>query len=85
MSNLNKPITSLNTAKPAVKAVVKYLTVQFLAGNQYATARVELLDVDGKVNAAHDVAFTEAELASWGADDTFVLTLALQKLGLTQA
>lgn len=82
MSNLNKPITSLNTAKPAVRAVVKYVTVQFLAGNQYATARVELLDVDGKVNAAHDVAFTEVELSTWGASDTVVLNLALAKLSI---
>lgn len=82
MSKLNKNLTTaVNTAKPATRAVVQYVIVNFLDGNQYATARVNLLDVDGKVNASHDVAFTEAELASWGANDTVVLNAALTKLG----
>lgn len=83
MSQLNKTLTTpVNTAKPATRAVMQYVIVNFLPNGNYATARVNLLDADGKINVSHDVAFTEAELASWGANDNVVLNLALAKLGM---
>jgi hypothetical protein len=82
MSKLNKNITPRTIGKPATRAVCQYVNVQFLNNAEYATARINLLDVDGRVVASHDVAFTEAELSAWGTDDTFVLNLALSKLGI---
>lgn len=79
------PIQPSNTSKPAVEAKLKFVNTLFQPGDGYAFAHVELFDEDGLTVAQHQVQFTEAELADWGTDDSFVLTLALQKLGLTQA
>ena len=83
--NLQTPITPVPSSKPAVEAICQYVLVQFGEGEQYAYARILLNDKDGSTVASHQVNVTEEELANWGTDDTFVLTLALQKLGLTEA
>jgi hypothetical protein len=82
MSKLKKNITPRNIGKPARRAVCQNVTINFLNGSEYASARINLLDEDNRVVAAHDVNFTEAELESWGSDDDFVLNLALSKLGV---
>lgn len=79
------PITPAITNKPAVTANLKFVTITFLPNEHYGYAHLELIDEDGMAVAQQQVQFTEAELADWGTNDTFVLTLALQKLGLTQA
>lgn len=83
--HLETPIQPTPTNKPAIEAKLKFVTTLFQPGLNYAFAHVELFDEDGATVAQHQVQFTEAELADWGTDDTFVLNLALQKLGLTQA
>lgn len=82
---LQTPIQPTNATKPAVEAVMRFVTITFKPEEQYAYCHLELYDEDNVPVAQHQVQFTEAELADWGTDDTFVLTLALQKLGLTQA
>lgn len=80
--NLQTPITPVETSKPAVEALCQYVLVQFGEGEQYANCRVILNDEDGSTVASHQVNFTEEELSGWGTDDTFVLDLALTKLGI---
>lgn len=80
--NLQTPITPVPSSKPAVEAICQYVLVQFGEGEQYAYARILLNDEDGTNVAAHQVYFTEEELSGWGTDDTFVLDLALTKLGI---
>lgn len=80
--NLQTPIQPVETSKPAVEALCQYVLVQFGEGEQYANCRVILNDEDGTTVATHEVKFTEEELAGWGTDDTFVLDLALTKLGI---
>jgi hypothetical protein len=82
MSKLNKNITPRTIGKPARRAVCQNVTINFLNGAEYASARINLLDEDNRVVASHDVAFTEVELDGWGSDDNFVLNLALTKLGI---
>lgn len=82
---LETPITPVNASKLATQAILKFVTVTFNQNDSYAFAHVDLQDEDGASVAQRQVGFTEKELANWGADDTFVLTLALQKLGLTEA
>lgn len=82
---LQTTIQPANANKPAVEALLRFVTITFKANDSYAYAHVELFDEDNVSVAQHQVQFTEAELADWGTDDTFVLNLALQKLGLTQA
>ena len=82
MSKLKKNITPRNIGKPARRAVCQNVTINFLNGSEYASARIHLVDEDNRVVAAHDVNFTEAELEAWGTDDDFVLNLALTKLGV---
>lgn len=81
--NLHQPIEPTQTAKPAVNAAVQYVIVNFRP-EEWATIRLLLLDEDGNANAAHDVVMTEQESALWEGDDTYVITLALQKLGLSE-
>ena len=82
MSTLATAITPTPTAKPAVKAICQYVIISFAEGIDYATARINFADEDGRINVAHDVQFTAEELANWGHDDSVVLSLALAKLGL---
>lgn len=82
---LQTPIQPASTTKPATEAKMRGVIVTFGPNESYAYAHIELFDEDGETVAQQQVQFTEGELADWGTDDTFVLTLALQKLGLTQA
>jgi hypothetical protein len=82
MSTLTTNIKPTATAKPAVKAICQYVILSFAEGLDYATARINFADEDGRINVAHDVQFTAEELANWGQDDRIVLSLALAKLGL---
>lgn len=79
--NLSQPIASVQIQKPAVKAAVQYVIVNFDA-KEWATIRLLLLDADGNAIAAHDVPMTLAESQAWAGDDKYVLTLALKKLGI---
>lgn len=79
--NLSQPIASVQIQKPAVKAAVQYVIVNFDA-NEWATIRLLLLDADGNAIAAHDVPMTLQESASWTGGDEYVLKLALGKLGM---
>lgn len=76
-----KPTT---VAKPVIKATVQYVLVQFQP-TEWATIRVNLLDEDGRIMQAHDVPMTVEESQSWTGDDTYVLNIALQKLGINIA
>lgn len=80
--NLQTPIQPVPSSKPAVEAICQFVVVQFGEGEQYAYSRILLNDEDGTTVATHEVKFTEEELAGWGTDDTFVLDLALTKLGI---
>lgn len=80
--NLQTPIQPVPSSKPAVEAICQFVVVQFGEGDQYAYARLLLNDEDGSTVATHQVNFTEEELAGWGADDTYVINLALDKLGI---
>lgn len=71
-------------AKPATKAAVQYVLVQFQAA-EWATIRVNLLDEDDRALQAYDVPMTLQESKAWKGDDTYVLNLALSKLGLIVA
>lgn len=82
MSELKATITPRTIGKPARRAVCQNVTINFLNGAEYASARINLLDEDDRVVASHDVSFTESELEKWGSDDSFVLNLALSKLGI---
>jgi hypothetical protein len=79
--HLHQQITSTPVVKPAIKAAVQYVIVNF-GETEWATARVLLLDEDNNAIAAHDVAITVEESEQWQGDDAYVLALALQKLGL---
>lgn len=80
--NLETPIQPVTTSKPATIAVCQFVIVQFGEGDQYANCRILLNDEDGTIVASHQVNFTAEELAGWGADDAFVINLALTKLGI---
>lgn len=80
--NLQTPIQPVATSKPAVEALCQYVLVQFGEGDQYANCRILLNDEDGSTVVSHQVYFTEEELSGWGTDDTFVINLALDKLGI---
>lgn len=75
--NIQPPLVS----KPVVTAAVQYVNVKFVP-SEWATIRVIFLDEDGKIVIAHDVTMTLEESQLWLGDDTYVLNLALQKLGI---
>jgi len=79
MSTLETPITPVATSKLAVKAQIQYVIVNFTDGENYALARLNFVDEDGRINVAYDVSFTAEELADWGNDDQIVLAKALAK------
>lgn len=79
MSTLETPITPVATNKPAVKAQIQYVIVNFTDDEDYANARLNFVDEDGRINVAYDVNFTADELADWGNDDQIVLAKALAK------
>lgn len=81
---LHKPIEQIAVQKPAVNAAVQYMMVNF-GVEEWATIRVLLLDEDGLAVAAHDVVMTEEESHAWEGSDIYVLTLALEKLGISSA
>lgn len=74
-------ITPTEVVKPAVKAELHKVIFEFMP-NKYAYAVVILLDEDNKPLEMKQVEFTLEEMNDWGQDDTYVLTLALQKLGM---
>ncbi len=80
--NLQTPIQPVETSKPATVALCQFVIVNFGEGDQYAHCRILLNDEDGSTVASHQVNFTAEELAGWGTDDTFVINLALDKLGI---
>lgn len=79
--HLHQQINSTPVVKPAIKAALQYVIVNF-GESEWGTARVLLLDEDNNAIAAHDVAITAEESEGWQGDDAFILSLALQKLGL---
>jgi hypothetical protein len=78
--NIN--IQPIQTSKPAVKAVMNFVIIEF-SSDKYAYGRLSLLDEDNTIVSVNDVDFTLEELNSWGMDDNYVLELALQKLGIS--
>ena len=80
--NLHKPIAPVTTQKPAVKAAVQYVVVNFKP-DEWATIRLLLLDEDNNAIAAHDVPMTSEESALWTGDDAYVLSLATMKLNIS--
>ncbi len=82
---LQTPIEPVATSKPAVTAVCNYVHIQFGSGDEYANACIILLDQEGSQVSIEQVKFTENELADWGTDDTFIINLALTKLGYIPA
>lgn len=83
MTELSLTIAPTIVAKPAVKAAVQYVLVQFQQPTEWATIRVNLIDEDGRIMQAHDVPMTYEESQAWTGDDTYVLNLALTKLGIS--
>lgn len=81
---LHKPIETTVVVKPAINAAVQYMIVNFTE-NEWGVARVLLLDEDNNAVAAHDVVMTEEESHAWEGSDIYVLTLALEKLGISSA
>jgi hypothetical protein len=79
---LNKPIETTVVVKPAINAAVQYMIVNF-TDNEWGVARVLLLDEDNNAIAAHDVPITVEESENWTGDDLYILTLALEKLGIS--
>ena len=79
MSTLVQDITPVAVSKPAVQAQIQYVIVNFTEGEDYAQARLNFVDEDGRINVAYDVSFTAEELADWGNDDLVLLTKALAK------
>lgn len=79
---LHQPIETTVVVKPAINAAVQYMIVNF-GTEEWGTARILLLDEDGNAIAAEDVNVTLAESEAWEGDDTYILNLALQKLGLS--
>jgi hypothetical protein len=79
MNEITLPIEPTAVAKPAIKATVQYVLVQFQP-TEWATIRVNLIDEDGRIMQAHDVAMTLQESKAWKGDDMYVLNLALSKL-----
>jgi hypothetical protein len=79
------PIVPVETTAPAVKAQQVYVNVRFGEGDQYANGMVNFFDADGNIVQSSSVSYTEEELADWGTDDTYVLNLALTKLGYIAA
>jgi hypothetical protein len=75
------PIVPAETTAPAVEAQQVYVNVSFGEGEQYANGLVNLFDENGNIVQSAVVTYTEEELADWGTDDEYVLTLSLQKLG----
>lgn len=68
--------------KPAVKAKLDYVAVQITEEN-WGRIRVLFLDDEDRAIAAEDVPMTLEESEGWQGDDSYVLTLALQKLGIS--
>ena len=81
MNTIETPLAPMQVSKPVVKAACQYLIVNFLP-EEWGTARINFLDEDNRIVVAHDVTITEAESQGWQGDDQYVLTLALQKLGV---
>lgn len=79
MSTLTTHIGPVATSKPAVQAQIQYVIVNFTDGEDYAQARLNFVDEDGRINVAYDVNFTADELADWGNDDQILLAKALAK------
>lgn len=79
MSTLETPITPVATSKLAVKAQIQYVIVNFTDGEDYAHARLNLVDEDGRINVAYDISFTADELTDWGNDDQILVSKALAK------
>ena len=75
------PIVPAETSAPAVEAQMVFVNTSFGEGEQYATGLINLFDTDGNLVQSSTVDYTEEELADWGTDDEYVLTLGLQKLG----
>jgi hypothetical protein len=79
--NLHTEIQPVQMQKPVVKAAVQYLYVNF-KNDEWATARILFLDHDNVALRSEDVVITAEESQLWEGDDGYILTLALQKLGI---
>lgn len=75
------PIVPAETSAPAVEAQMVFVNVMFGEGDQYAIGAINLFDENNNIVESPTVNYTEEELADWGTDDEYVLTLGLQKLG----
>jgi hypothetical protein len=75
------PIEPAETTAPAVEAQMVFVNTTFGEGEQYANGLINLFDENGNLVQSSTVNYTEEELADWGTDDEYVLTLGLQKLG----
>lgn len=80
-NGLVTPIVPAETSLPAVKAEMSFVNVTFGLGGQYAIGCINLYDINDVLLQSSTVDYTEEELADWGTDDEYVLTLGLQKLG----
>jgi hypothetical protein len=81
---LHTTIAPQQAYKPIVRAAVQHLLVTFNA-DEWGTARILFLDEDNNALRAEDVVITLAESTNWKKDDTYILNLALNKLGLSMA
>ena len=82
---MNQPILQivpLVVNKPAVKAIVDSITVQFVRPEEWGIVRVIFFDENDTPVQAYNVAMSYEESQAWTGDDTYVLDLALTKLGI---
>lgn len=78
---MEQNIQPVSLYKQAVKAKLQYVNVE-ISEHNWATISVLFYDEDGLAIAARQVHMTVEESNAWGGDDAYVLTLALQKLGI---
>ena len=77
---IQQPMNQFTVLKPAV--TLRLDQVDILFREEYAYAYISLLDEDGAVVSRQTIAMQENELSGWGADDTFVLEVVKNKLGI---
>lgn len=81
---MNQQIEGKEYVKPATAMVVRRMVIELGDGAiPYGRCSVELYDNEGNVIRNEQVEFTKEELDPWADDDTVLIPLVAEKLGLT--
>lgn len=81
---MEQSINNKTIIRPATKIVLRRTIIEHTENpNPYAICDVDYMDTNGAIISREQIGFTAEELAGWGEDDTVLLPLVIEKLGVT--